>query len=131
MSSIEETAYPRLQEDVSLQELDQLYTPTPKERAFVNETYRRPMPRPCLMLLLKLMQRLGHTVPLAGVPLAITTHICRKLKVARPTKDALARYDGSGETSRHRQHVLKVLGLREPDAAAMRWLRSICFWCNK
>lgn len=49
------------------------------------------------MLQLKLVQRLGYTVPLAGVPVAITAHVCKKLKVARPSKEALARYDGSAE----------------------------------
>ena len=122
MSSIEETAYPRLLEDVALPELEQLYTPTAKERAFVNETYRRPMPRACLSLHLKLIQRRGYSVPLATVPLAITAHVCKKLRVKRPSKEALARYDGTAEFSRHRQHVLKVLGLSDPDASAMRWL---------
>ena len=87
MSSIEETAYPRLLDDVVQQEIEQLYTPTPKERAFVNahQALRRPISRACAMLQLKLMQRLGYSVPLAGVPLAITAHVCRKLKVPRPT----------------------------------------------
>ena len=124
MSSIEETAYPRLLDDVAPQELEQLYTPTPKERAFVNghKALRRPITRACAMLQLKLMQRLGYSVPLAGVPLAITAHVCRKLKLPRPTLDALARYDGSAEYSRHRQLVLGVLGLRDVDAASMRWV---------
>jgi hypothetical protein len=96
MSKIEETAYPRLHEDISPQELDELYTPTAKERKFVIDAYRRTFPQTCLMLQLKLMRRLGYSVPLAGVPLPIVAHVCKKLKVARPTRDALARYDASG-----------------------------------
>ena len=124
MSSIEETAYPRLLDDVAPQEVEQLYTPTTKERAFVtgNNTLRRPMAKACAMLQLKLMQRLGYSVPLASVPLAITAHVCRKLKVPRPTQEALSRYDASAEHWRHRQLVLKALGLQDLDAAALRWI---------
>ena len=124
MSSIEETAYPRLLDDVAPQELEQLYTPTAKERAFVtsNKTLRRPVAKACAMLQLKLMQRLGYSVPLAGVPLAITAFVCRKLKVGRPTQEVLSRYDNSAEYSRHRQLVLKALDLHDPDATAMRWI---------
>ncbi|HET9643527.1 MAG TPA: Tn3 family transposase, partial [Burkholderiaceae bacterium] len=124
MSNIEETAYPRLLDDVAPQELEQLYTPTAKERGFVtsNTSLRRPMAKACAMVQLKLMQRLGYSVPLAGVPLAITAHVCRKLKLPRPTLEALGRYDGSADYSRHRQLVLKALGLRDTDAADMRWI---------
>ncbi|MBS0433475.1 MAG: Tn3 family transposase [Proteobacteria bacterium] len=124
MSSIEETAYPRLLADVPAQELDQLYTPTASERAFVSgaKALRRPMAKACAMLQLKIMQRLGYSVPLASVPLAITAHVCRKLRVSRPTLEALSRYDNSADASRHRQLVLKVLGLKDPDSDAMRWI---------
>ena len=74
------------------------------------------------MLQLKIMQRLGYSVPLASVPLAITAHVCRKLRVSRPTLEALSRYDNSADASRHRQLVLKVLGLKDPDSDAMRWI---------
>lgn len=124
MSSIEETAYPRLREEVSAKELEQLYTPTDKERAFVNATYRRQLPRAYLMLQLKLVLRLGYAVPLADVPVAIVAHVCRKLRVRRPTKEALETYDASGDKSRHLKHVLKQLGLREFDATGQRWLAS-------
>lgn len=124
MSSIEETAYPRLLADVSAQELEQLYTPTAKERAFIAGTkaLRRPMAKACAMLQLKIMQRLGYSVPLASVPLAITAHVCRKLRVSRPTQEALSRYDSSADASRHRQLVLRALGLKDPDSDAMRWI---------
>lgn len=124
MSSIEETAYPRMPDDVAPQELEQLYTPTAKERAFFAgiASLRRPAAKACAMVQLKLMQRLGYSVPLATVPLAITAHVCRKLRLPRPTQEALGRYDGSADYSRHRQLVLKALALRDPDAAAIRWI---------
>lgn len=122
MSSLDETAYPRLRDDISPEELDQLYTPSAKERKFVADTYRRTSPQTFLMLQLKLMQRLGHSVPLANVPLVIVAHVCKKLKLTRPSKDALVRYDASGEKSRHLQQVVTVLKLQEVDQAARRWM---------
>jgi hypothetical protein len=122
MSNIEETAYPRLREDISPHELDQLYTPSARERKFVADAYRRTLPQSCLMLQLKLVQRLGYTVPLASVPLSIVAHVCKKLKVARPTKEVLARYDASGEKTRHQKQVLSALGLRELDQSTRRWM---------
>lgn len=124
MSSIEETAYPRLHDEVTDIELERLYTPTAEERGFVNATYRRPLPRAYLMLQLKLVQRLGYAVPLADVPVAIVAHVCRKQRVRRPTKDTLGDHDISGAKSRHLKHILKQLGLREFDACGQRWLAS-------
>lgn len=124
MSSIEETAYPRLLDELAPQELELLFTPTAKERVFVtsNKTLRRQATKACAMLQLKLMQRLGYSVPLAGVPLVITAHVCRKLKLPRPTQKALSRYDSSAEYSRHRKLVIKTLGMQDLDKDAMRWI---------
>lgn len=124
MSSIEETAHPRLPEEAGPLELEQLYTPTAKERACVKakEALRRPMSRACAMLQLKLMQRLGYSVPLANAPLAITVHACRKLKVSRRSWRGLragaartvtsgTRRAGSGAARAHAQRPLSLRGL--------------------
>lgn len=39
MSNVEETAYPRLRDAVTAEELDQLFTPSTRERRFVADTY--------------------------------------------------------------------------------------------
>ena len=122
MSSVEETAYPRLHEELEAQELEQLYTATAKERAFVNTAARRAKSRPFLLLQLKLIQRLGYSVQLGSVPLTITAHVCRKSKFKRPSKEELDRYDGSAEFSRHRHEVLTVLRLTDLDESGMKWL---------
>lgn len=124
MSDIEETAYRYLRGEICDQELDKLYTPSAEERAFVNATYRRPLARAHLMLQLKLVQRLGYSVALADVPVAITAHICRKMRVRRPTKEILTAHDASGDKSRHLKHILKQLNLREFNAEAQRWLAT-------
>lgn len=93
MSSIEETAYPRLHDEVTDSELERLYTPTAAERGFVNTTYRLPRPRACLMLQLKLVQRLGYAVPLADVPV-----------VRRRNQAMSASQCGAQPLSRHAGH---------------------------
>ncbi len=126
MANIEETAYPRLQEDVAPQELEQLYTPSPKEKQFIasHRQLRRPTPKACAMLHLKLIQRLGYSVQLRTVPVAITAHVCRKLRVPRPTLEVLRRYDLSADYSRHRELALKALGLRDLDADVLDWVKQ-------
>lgn len=124
MSNVEETAYPRLRDAVTAEELDQLFTPSTRERRFVADTYRRALPQACLMLQLKLVQRLGYAVPLASVPLPIVVHVCRKLKITRPTREQLTLYDESGEKTRHLRHVLQFLSLRPVDAEGARWLQA-------
>lgn len=41
MSSINETAYPQLRADIAEKELLALFTPTPQERRFIADAYRR------------------------------------------------------------------------------------------
>ena len=124
MNPIEDDAYPRLNDDVSQQELDELYTPTAAERAWkgVKKPPRRPMSKVCAMLQLKLMQRLGYSVALPEVPLAIVAHVAKKLRVARPTQAELARYQNSAERARHRELVLQVLGMCDADRSQLQWI---------
>lgn len=122
MSSVEETAYPRLREEVGAEELDQLYTPNAKERRFVADAYRRPVQQALLMLQIKLVQRLGYSVTLADVPLPIVVHVCRKLRITRPSREQLIKYDESGEKGRHFRQVLQFLNLSLMDEQAEAWL---------
>ncbi len=60
MSSISETAYPQLKVDLSEKELAAIYTPTIGEIEFVFTQYRQAPTRACLLIQLKLLQRLGY-----------------------------------------------------------------------
>jgi hypothetical protein len=42
MTQLHETAYPRLKADPSAQDLDEIYTLTPDEIAFIDKTVKRP-----------------------------------------------------------------------------------------
>lgn len=77
MSSIHETAYPRFKPDLSQRELEDIYTPTNKERIFSQRNAHTAVARLALMVLLKTVQRLGYFVKLAEVPRPIISHIAK------------------------------------------------------
>ncbi len=124
MSSVYETAYPRLKEEFTEQELVAIYTPTPAELKFVAARYRQVTLQTFLLVQLKLLQRLGYFVALATVPAEIVKHICSRAQVRVPTNSALGRYDKSGTKHRHRAHLREFVGIREMVAADKTWLQG-------
>lgn len=66
MSSLHETAYPRLRRTITDKELKEYYTPTPEELKLI-ASEKQPILRIGLIMNLKLLQRLGYFVPLASV----------------------------------------------------------------
>ncbi len=68
MTQLHETAYPRLKADPSAQDLDEIYTLTPDEIAFIDKTVKRPIARSAAFIYLKLFQRLGYFVHIRDVP---------------------------------------------------------------
>ena len=93
MSSMHETAYPKLNAELTEQELVAVFTPTAREEQFVASAFRQAPKRTVLMIQLKLLQRLGNFIPLVEVPRPIIEHICRKLGTRPLDKSAFARYD--------------------------------------
>lgn len=75
MTSLHETAYPRLNPDPSVNDLVDIYTPTEAELAFVATLAKRPVARTATLLHLKLFQRLGYFIRLGDVPITIRNHI--------------------------------------------------------
>jgi len=124
MSSVHETAYPRLKEEFSEQELVAIYTPAPAELKFVAARYRQVTLQTFLLIQLKLLQRLGYFVALATIPVEIVKHICSRAQVRVPTKSALARYDKSGTKHRHRAHLRDFVGIRELTETDEAWLQG-------
>src|SRR5690242_11360011 len=124
MSSVHETAYPRLKEEFTEQELVAIYTPTPEELRFVAARYRQVTQQIFLLIQLKLLQRLGYFVALAGVPNEVVNHICSRAQVRVPTRSALARYDKSGTKQRHRVHLRQFVGIRELLPLDEAWLKE-------
>jgi TnpA family transposase len=100
MSSIHETAYPRFKPDLSQRELEDIYTPTNKERIFSQRNAHTAVARLALMVLLKTVQRLGYFVKLAEVPRPIISHIAKCMGARARTQRGLHTYEQYG--SRHR-----------------------------
>lgn len=121
MSRPEETAYPRLKTEFSPQELGAIYTPGPQEKVLIFGWYRQAPTRVCLLIQLKLLQRLGYFLPLAATPPAILEHICRLAGLRVPAKVALQRYDQSGSKPRHQQRLRVHLGIQVLDAEGDQW----------
>lgn len=79
MPSLKETAYPRLNHNVSTKELITIYTPTSSEVELAERLARGRVPQLGFLILLKTFQRLGHAMPLAEVPIRITQHIANSV----------------------------------------------------
>lgn len=64
MTQLHETAYPRLKAEPTAQDLEEVYTLTPEEVAFIDRATKRPTARTAAFLYLKLFQRLGYFIRL-------------------------------------------------------------------
>jgi len=62
LPAVHETAYPRLKHSISNEELHESYTPSADELALVDEASKGTGPKICLLVLLKVFQRLGYFV---------------------------------------------------------------------
>lgn len=124
MTSIHETAYPRLKLEFTDQELHSIYTPKRSEIDFVVSNYRQANQRVVLLVQLKLLQRLGYFVPLASVPTEIIQHVCNSAKLRVPPKAVLTRYDQSGSKPIHHQRLRTYVGIRVVDAEVEQWLQE-------
>ncbi|MTT54260.1 DUF4158 domain-containing protein, partial [Alcanivorax sp. VBW004] len=125
MSSLHETAYPRLRSTITEKELNEYYTPTPEELSLI-ESEKKPILRFGFMLNLKLLQRLGYFVPLASAPPSIIAHVMDRIGIKRPlTLKQLKDYDRSGSRPRQ-QHILRdYLGIRSFASEDQPWLTDI------
>ncbi|TNB81399.1 DUF4158 domain-containing protein [Pseudomonas sp. Fig-3] len=74
MSSLHETAYPRLKSEITEKELQESYTPSDAEQRWARPA-KTPVARLGLLLHLKLFQRLGYFLSLAAVPREIVEHV--------------------------------------------------------
>jgi hypothetical protein len=60
MTAIHETAYPRIRSNLSDKELEEVYTPTPDELAFIQRSTKSTVAAFGGVVLLKTVQRLGY-----------------------------------------------------------------------
>ncbi|NJR52876.1 MAG: DUF4158 domain-containing protein [Leptolyngbyaceae cyanobacterium CSU_1_3] len=101
MPTVQETAYPRLRNNVTSKELAAIYTPTPEELALAQQfTTSGSATRLGFLILLKTFQRLGYGISIQAVPLSITQHIAAVSHLSSVQGD-LDSYDDSATRKRH------------------------------
>ncbi|MBN8503167.1 MAG: Tn3 family transposase [Burkholderiales bacterium] len=124
MSSIHETAYPQLRADFAEKDLLALFTPTPQERRFIAEAYRRVTTQALIAIQLKVLQRLGYFTMMIDVPAVIVGHVCRRLRIPVLSSAALKSYDESGSKSIHQRLLREYVGLRVLGTDGHDWLEE-------
>ncbi|ODU40551.1 MAG: transposase [Lysobacteraceae bacterium SCN 69-123] len=125
MTTLHETAYPRLKPDPTAKELQDIYTPTVAELQCVRGITTGPATRLALLLHLKLFQRLGYFTMLADVPERIVQHVARAIGMRRVPADKLASYDASGGKRGHLAQLRSFLNVRPLDDAGRNWLGTV------
>lgn len=125
MTTLHETAYPRLKPDPTAKELQEIYTPTEAERVCVAAIATGPATRLALLLHLKLFQRLGYFATLAEVPERIVQHVAQSVGMRRVPADRLASYDASGSQRKHLVQLRAFLNVRPLDAGGRDWLTTV------
>lgn len=125
MTTLHETAYPRLKPDPTAKELQEIYTPTEEERVCVAAIATGPATRLALLLHLKLFQRLGYFATLAEVPERIVQHVAQSVGMRRVPADRLASYDASGSQRKHLVQLRAFLNVRPLDAGGRDWLTTV------
>lgn len=124
MSSINETAYPQLRDDISEKDLLALFTPTSQERRFIADAYRRVTTQALIAIQLKVLQRLGYFAMMVDVPASIVRHICKRMHIPVFGADALKAYDESGSKSIHQRLLREYVGLRVLGEEGQAWLEE-------
>ena len=79
MTAIHETAYPRIRSNLSDKELEELYTPTSDDLAFIERTTKSTIAAFGGMLLLKIFQRLGYFLPFDALPPRLIRHLANTM----------------------------------------------------
>ena len=110
MTSIERTAYPRLNSNriVSQKNLYAAYTLTPQEEKHIKGGIRKNRYQLCYAIQLKVMQNLGYFVDIENIPQNISNHLRKSLGLhykIQPT------YESQKMLSRHRKLIRQYLGV--------------------
>jgi uncharacterized protein DUF4158 len=100
MASIERTAYPRFTSALTAHELDELYSPTEEDFAFVYGRANDPVQQLTLLARLKCHQHLGYMPILQEIPGSIRLYLCQQLRMPADTAWA-----PDTQMSRHRHRL--------------------------
>lgn len=124
MPSLQETAYPRLNHNVSAKELSAIYIPNAEEVALAERFARGRVPQIGFLILLKTFQRLGYAMPLAEVPNKIAQHIANSVHRSVSLAE-LKQYDASVTRKRQLTLVRKHLQIKRYDCSAQPIIEAV------
>ena len=125
MTALDSTAYPRLNAEPGLKELEG-YTPSAADDAFVRKHAASAVARLGMLVHLQVHRRLGFFLPLKSVPPAIVSHLARTISLRKPgLSAALATYEASRQHHIHQQKIRDRLKVRVLDDEGRRWLRNV------
>lgn len=126
MTTLHETAYPRLKPDPTPRELAELYTPTQEEQILTASIGKHVLPRMAALIHLKVFQRLGYFIPLAEVPPVIMAHITQQSGVVRPIAAMdLKRFEASGSRGALFAALRRHLNVKPLNPAGHAWLEVV------
>lgn len=126
MTQIHETAYPRLKNDLSPQDLTDVYTLSVDEIAFIDQVVKRPAARAVAFLYLKIFQRLGYFERVSKIPQLIRDHIVSQTAYPRsPKLSELVRFENSGGRQQLVNALRRYLDVRPLDRQGQVWLEHI------
>lgn len=126
MTQLHETAYPRLKADPSPQDLEEVYTLTPDEIAFIDQTVKRPLARTAAFIYLKLFQRLGYFVHIKDIPTAMRQYIIAQTGYLRPPRlEDLRQFDRSSSRNNLISALRGYLNVRPLDTQGRAWLQHV------
>ena len=112
MTTINETAYPRIKPNMSQSELQSVYTPTPEDIAYVRQQRRRKLDQLALLVHIKLTQRLGYFLKSPDIPNKIISHISEQMKMRSAPRKYLSRFDRGGSRTRLKALVRRYLDIK-------------------
>lgn len=119
MTSIPDTAYPRLSHQLTTKALIMVYIPTTEELVLADGITRSRVAKVGFLVLLKTYQRLGYPVLMKDVPASIIRQVSTTAAVT-VSAEALDNYDRSGSRRRHLKVVRDCLGVTAYGEAAQK-----------
>jgi Domain of unknown function (DUF4158) len=110
MPAIHETAYPRIRSTLSDKDLNELYTPTPDDLAFIERSTKSSVAAFGGVVLLKTFQRLGYFPAFHSLPPCLIQHLATAMGMLLP-HDALERYEQRRLRESHLPQIRAYLGI--------------------
>ena len=123
MPILKDTAYPQFRKNITVDELNEYYTPTEDELLYVNNFIRSKESELCFLILLKSFQRLGYFIPTNSVPRAISKHIAQVVNYNFSVK-ILKKYELSRNKKIHLQKIRSYLKIRPVDEKTINFLNK-------